>query len=121
MGWAGLVLILGVRAYLYHRNEQWIETTTFPLAVAALTPGPLRLADRSWAALPAIVFLWLMLPMPPSLSNLLAGPLQSLATAGSTALLQIMGLPVVSEGNTILIGASRLEVARAPATACRCS
>src|SRR3954452_24494246 len=34
LGWAGLVLILGVRAYLYHRNEQWIETTTFPLAVA---------------------------------------------------------------------------------------
>jgi exosortase len=53
------------------------------------------------------------LPLPDTLNTLLAGPLQTLATMGSTALLQVMGLPVVSEGHVILIGAERLEVAQA--------
>ena len=54
-----------------------------------------------------------MLPLPPSLNLYLAGPLQSLATIGSTALLQAFGLPVLAEGNIIYVGASKLEVARA--------
>ena len=42
----------------------------------------------------------------------LAGPLQALATIGSTSLLQAMGLPVLAEGNIIYIGGEQLEVAQ---------
>jgi exosortase len=111
-GWVALGGVLAVRVYLYDRNEQWLEAATFPLAVAALSLALLgwRIA---WRILPAVVFLWLMLPLPPAVNTLLAEPLQTLATIGSTALLQVMGLPVVSEGHVILIGAERLEVAQA--------
>jgi len=54
-----------------------------------------------------------MLPLPPRINMILAGPLQSLATVGSTALLQALGMPVLSEGNVILVGSQPLEVARA--------
>ena len=77
----------------------------------------LALAFGGWAllrwALPAIGFLVFMLPLPPSLNLYLAGPLQGLATIGSTTLLQAFGLPVLAEGNIIYIGGSKLEVARA--------
>ncbi len=36
-----------------------------------------------------------------------------MATLGSVALLQLFGLPVMAEGNVIIIGATPLEVARA--------
>jgi exosortase len=54
-----------------------------------------------------------MLPLPPSINALLARPLQNWATIGSVALLQLCGMPVVSEGNVIVIGSTPLEVARA--------
>ena len=111
-GWLFLAATLALRGYLYHRNEQWLETATIPLVIAGLT---LAFFGRRIArvALPAIAFLWLMMPLPSGINDLIAGPLQTLATIGSTALLQVMGLPVVAEGNVILIGAARLEVARA--------
>ena len=54
-----------------------------------------------------------MLPLPLRLNTAMAGPLQSLATLGSVTLLQATGLPVISEGNVIIVGGERLEVARA--------
>jgi exosortase len=112
LGWAALLAVLAGRAWLFERNEQWVEAATIPLAAAALV-----LAFGGWAllrwALPALAFLWLMLPLPPRINIILAAPLQSLATQGSTSLLQAMGLPVLSEGNVILIGVERLEVEKA--------
>jgi exosortase len=60
-----------------------------------------------------LFFLFFMLPLPPSFNQFLAGPLQSLATIGSVSLLQVIGLPVMSEGNVIVVGEETLEVARA--------
>jgi exosortase len=54
-----------------------------------------------------------MMPLPGSLNMFLAGPLQTLATIGSTALLQALGLPVLAEGNVINVGTHELEVAQA--------
>src|SRR4029079_16068870 len=51
--------------------------------------------------------------LPPRINLMLAGPLQDLATWGSTILLQALGLPVVREGNVIFVGADRLNVAEA--------
>ncbi len=109
---APLVALAAVRYVLYERNEQYAETATIPLAAAGLA-----LALGGWhllrVALPAVAFLFFMLPLPPSLNALLARPLQGLATAGSVSLLQTLGLPVVAEGNVIIVGPTPLEVAKA--------
>jgi exosortase len=107
-----LAALLAVRVLLYEWNEQYIETATIPLVVAGLA-----LALGGWhllrVALPAVVFLFFMLPLPPSINTFLANPLQRLATLGSVAVLQVMGLPVLAEGNVITVGAEPLEVAQA--------
>jgi exosortase len=111
-GWVLLVAVLGLRALLYERNEQWMEDATFPLAVAAVA-----LAFGGWHmlrwSLPAIIFLGFMLPLPNRVNVQLAYPLQRLATIGSCNLLETMGLPAVAEGNVVIISGQRLEVARA--------
>ncbi len=111
-GWALLVGVFALRTLLYQINEQWGEDATIPLAAAGLA-----LAFGGWPllrwALPAVVFLGFMLPLPHRLSTILAYPLQRLATVGSCDILHVMGLPVLAEGNVILIGGGRLEVARA--------
>ncbi len=64
-------------------------------------------------ALPAIGFLLFMVPLPFRAEQLLAGPMQSIATLVSTFMLQVAMLPAVSEGNIILLGDHQLEVAQA--------
>ena len=112
LGWAGLILVLALRAWLYIRNEQWAENATLipVLATLALAFGGWPLLR--WAG-PAIGFLVFMLPLPPRLNMVLAGPLQRLATLGSTTLLHALGLPVLAQGNVIFVGGERLEVAQA--------
>ena len=107
-----LVLLLGVRYPLYEANEQWVEMATIPLAIASCV---LAVAGWRWLwwATPAILFLFFMIPFPPRFNNLLADPLQTIATIGSVNLLQVLALPVISEGNVIIVGTERLEVARA--------
>jgi exosortase len=93
-------------------NDLWFEAALIPVAAASLT-----LALGGWRVLrvaaPALAFLLFLLPLPGGLNEVLAGPLQRLATIGSTFLLQVMGLPVLAEGNVIIVGSDRLEVARA--------
>jgi exosortase len=64
-------------------------------------------------ACPAILFLFFMIPLPYKLETMLGGPLQTLASRGSTFLLQILGQPAVREGNTIMLNEVRLGVVEA--------
>jgi exosortase len=107
-----LVALLAARAWLFERNDQWFEAASIPLAAAclALALGGWRLLAWSW---PAIAFSCFMIPLPSRFNTMLAGPLQTLATLGSVTLLQATGLPVIAEGNVIIVGGERLEVARA--------
>jgi exosortase len=113
-GWGlvGLVLILAARSWLFERDERWLESATIPLAMACvvLAVGGWAWLRRAW---PALAFSCFMLPLPSPLNAALGGPLQSLATLGSVTLLRAGGLPVIAEGNVILVGGERLEVARA--------
>jgi len=111
-GFLPLLALLGARALFYEWNEQYLEHATFPLAVGALALalGGWHLVRVAW---PAILFLFFMLPLPPSLNTFLANPLQRLATIGSVAVLQTIGLPVLADGNVITVGAEPLEVAQA--------
>jgi exosortase len=112
LGWVALLAVLVARAWLFERNEQWLESATIPLAAAALILALGGWSSLKWA-LPGLAFLWLMLPLPPRINMALAGPLQSLATWGSVALLQAGGLPAIADGNVILVGAERLNVEQA--------
>jgi exosortase len=111
-GFLPLLIVLAIRYPLYERNEQYLETATLPLTAAGLL-----LALGGWhlirVAMPAVFFLFFMLPLPTSINLWLAAPLQTVATDGSVTLLQILGMPVLSEGNVIMIGDNPLEVARA--------
>ncbi|WP_164101196.1 exosortase/archaeosortase family protein [Candidatus Laterigemmans baculatus] len=64
-------------------------------------------------ALPAILFLFLLVPLPYQAESLLSWKLQGVATHASTALLRILGQPAVSEGHTIWLGDSQLMVEEA--------
>jgi len=108
-----LLAVLWLRIPLHQRNLPWVEEMTIP-AVA----GALALAIGGfhffWWALPSVLFLGFMIPLPPILNAILSGPLQRIATIGSVFLLQVTGLPAVNEGNVILVGDGKpLEVARA--------
>jgi exosortase len=52
---------------------------------------------------PAILFLLFMVPLPYEIERNVGGPLKEVATAGSTFLLQTLGLPAVPEGHVIWI------------------
>lgn len=111
-GFLPLLLLLALRAFLYERNEQYMEAALIPCVI-----GTLVLILGGWhllrVVLPAVVFLFFMLPVPPSINGLLASPLQALATRGTLVLMQVTGLPVIAQGNVIYVGSNPLEVARA--------
>jgi exosortase len=79
------------------------------MAVVAVIGGRPLLV---WA-LPSIGFLFFMVPLPFRLEGQLSGPLQRIATELSTLTLQTLGRPAFAEGNVILLGDERLEVAQA--------
>jgi exosortase len=114
--WVVLAAILAGRAFAYERGNQWLETATVVPAVAAvmLTLGGWPLLQRGW---PAAVFLLFMLNLPPAINNMVALPLQQIATMGSVFVMQLTGLWVVTEGNIIVLstphGSKLLEVALA--------
>ncbi len=112
-----LVAILAARMVAYERNNQWLETATLVPAVACLilAVGGWSLLERGW---PAVVFLVFMLPLPEAANNLIALPLQRIATLGSIFVMQLTGLWAIAEGNVItvrdhLFKLKTLEVAQA--------
>lgn len=111
-GWVVLALLLAARSYFFEKNETWFEEALIPLVAASLILAMAGWRVLLWAA-PGLLFLFLMLPFPASINNLLAVPLQTVATLASTNLLGATGLPVFNEGNVIFVGREPLEVARA--------
>ena len=114
-GWralAALASLLAARFWLFERNEPWLEWASIVPAsgLALMALGGRAMLAWAW---PGVVFLGFLLPLPTALNTAMAGPLQSLATLGSVTLLEASGLPVISEGNVIVVGGERLEVARA--------
>ncbi len=62
-----------------------------------------------------LLFLFLMVPLPGRVHDLIAVPLQSFATAGAYFTLELFGIPVIREGNVLHLDG---EVAIAVAEAC---
>jgi exosortase len=111
-GFLPLVVLLALRYELYERNEQWFEAASIPLILGSTVLAVGGAGLLRWA-LPGLLYLFFILPLPPSLDNKLAGPLQTVATWGAVSVLQAVGTPVLAEGNVIVIGTQQLEVAEA--------
>jgi exosortase len=95
-------------AFYYTFLDAW-SLLPWLAALAALVGGwPLL----RWS-LPAIGFLAFMIPLPFALESIMSSPLQRMATLLSTNLLQFCGQPAFPEGNVIVLGEHRLEVAQA--------
>jgi exosortase len=69
--------------------------------------------DYLRALLFPIAFLLLMIPIPAILFNQITFPLQLLASKVSAAVLPLLGVPILREGNVINLPAMTLEVAEA--------
>lgn len=80
------------------------------LAGVALLLGGSKALRWAW---PSIAFLIFMVPLPSNMASLLSSPLQRVATASSTWLLQTLGLPAISRGNVILLTHGEIGVVEA--------
>lgn len=67
----------------------------------------------AWWSAPSIAFLAFMIPLPFMAERALSLPLQRVATKLSVFSLQFLGQPALAEGNVIVLGDHRLEVAAA--------
>ncbi len=66
-----------------------------------------------WWAMPSMVFLIFMVPLPYTIETMMAQPLQVVSTNMSSFVLQCLGQPAITEGSTILLGDQTLEIVRA--------
>ncbi len=115
--WWGLALLVVAQAargfgliYLYESAERYSLVLTVA-ALVWLVAGTECLRRLRWI----LAFLLLAVPLPGVLHNCIAGPLQQLATTGAVCLLELFGVTVIREGNTLLLNH---EVQVAVAEAC---
>lgn len=113
--WAGLfvsVLALGMLVGGVFGAELFLSRSSFVVLLAGLVIYFLgweffRAALFPWA------FLFLMIPIPKIIFNKVAIPLQFIASSLATAQMQLMGVPVLREGNIIHLPSMSLEVVEA--------
>jgi exosortase len=104
----GLLVRHSGDAFFFTFLDGWSIVPWTAACVALMGGWPLL--RWSWAA---ILFLAFMVPLPFSVETILSSPLQRVATTISTAVLQFLGQPAFADGNVILLGEQRLEVAQA--------
>jgi exosortase len=112
LGIALVVLSVLVRLWAAYFGFMLVEPLAFILCIAGATALIGGIAALRWAW-PAIAFLVFMIPLPGIVGTRLGGPLQHLATLGSTYVLQTLGIPAVASGNVILLTHGRIGVAEA--------
>jgi len=102
----GVAALLGAQAVrmsglllLYESIERYSIVLT-AAACLLLVAGRRWLWRLRWV----VLFALLMVPLPGRVHNRISGPLQTQAAAGAVFLLEISGVAVVREGNTILLG-----------------
>ncbi len=113
--WAGvplivlsvIMLVLGVLG-----AELFFSRTSLLVMLAGLV-----ILFEGWTFFRAVLFPWaflfLMIPIPKLIINEITFPLQLLASKLATGLLEIVGVPVLRQGNIIGLAAMKLDVAEA--------
>lgn len=111
----GLVLVMfGLGLKLLGGYGHYVSLEPFSLlpCVAGLV---LLLGGRAaWRwAWPSVLFLAFMMPLPYFVAVAMSGQLQWLATITSTFVMQMLGLPALSEGNVILLNDHEIGIVEA--------
>ncbi|HQX50067.1 MAG TPA: exosortase/archaeosortase family protein [Planctomycetaceae bacterium] len=103
--------IVGHVAAVYVYAEA-VDALSFLLLIAGSTL--LIWGRRAFYGLwPAVLFIGFMLPLPFQIERALSGPLQQMGATESAWYIQTFGIPAIAQGNTILMGDTRLGVADA--------
>jgi len=113
--WFGLLVILGGVALLI-AGTLGAELFVTRIGLLAVLSGSI-LFVLGWNHLRLLAFplalLLLMIPIPAILFNQVAFPLQLLASRFASGVLSMVGIPVLREGNVIILANTTLEVAEA--------
>lgn len=113
--WSGFLLLgfgLGVLVLGQLGAEIFLSRFSLLIVLAGLT-----VLFLGWSLFRAILFPWaflaLMIPIPAIVFNQITFPLQLLASKVASTILPWLGVPVLREGNVIILPAMALEVADA--------
>jgi len=113
--WWGFAVMLGAIGILLlgiFGAELFLSRSSFIFLLAGLV-----IFFAGWAQFRALIFPWaflfLMVPIPTILMNTVTLPLQFLASDLASALLRLVGVPVLREGNVIQLPTMSLEVVEA--------
>lgn len=113
--WSGLVVLLGALALLIV-GELGAELFLARFSLLLLLAG-LLILYFGWNLFRALLFPWffllLMIPIPVILFNTITFPLQLLASRVAAETLPVFGVPILREGNVIILSSMALEVAEA--------
>ncbi len=113
--WWGIGIVLlgaGLRLAGHVFYLPWLDATSLLVVLAGLTVAGGGRPALVWA-LPAVIFLAFMIPLPHRFQTVLGGTAQRVATLASTYALQTLGVPAVAEGNIILLTETRLGIVEA--------
>ncbi len=101
--WYGIILLFASHAarlygliYMYESAERY--SLVLMIAGLVLTVAGLDVFKRTFWI---ILFLFLMVPFPGQIHNLISGPLQKIATSGSVFMLEAFGANVSQQGNIV--------------------
>jgi len=113
--WWGLALIfagVALRIAGVHYYLDWFDALSLIPVIAGIC---LLLGGSTFMlwTLPAIAFLFFMVPLPFRVEIALQAPLRQIGTIASVYIMQTIGLPALAEGNIIVVGDTRLGVAEA--------
>jgi exosortase D (VPLPA-CTERM-specific) len=113
--WTGLPLIV-LSLLLLVIGVLGAENFSSRVSLLILLAG-LIILFRGWKFFRAVLFPWaflfLMIPIPALIMQHVTFPLQLLATRLATAMLDLINVPVLREGNQIILAAMPLDVAEA--------
>ena len=93
-------------------SELFLRRVSFLIVLTGLVWWVLGTRGLRILALPLAMLLF-MVPPPPIVFNAIAAPLQGFAAQVAEGALALMGIPVLREGNIIVLANTRLEVAEA--------
>ena len=103
--WGGIALIILAQAartygllFMYESAERYSLVLTIA-GLVLMVLGWHVFRSISWI----LLFLFLMVPLPGQVHNMISGPLQNLATTGSVFLLEAFGLRISQQGNVVML------------------
>jgi exosortase len=113
--WGGTGLILAAQAARFYGLDSLIESAE-RYALVLTVVGMVLLVAGSQVfrrLLWVLLFLFLMVPLPGRVHNMISGPLQTQAATGAVFLLEVLGASVHRTGNVLTVNGAEVAVAEA--------